>query len=110
MTEAQLFEKIGRLQMELEARRAAYTHLLGVFAEVLSGKCDPGRVLINLTDETYCWAEAGTSPGLPAQINGLPVCVVAPPEEELFVSTGTDGSGVRVRGRGLVHEAVPAAV
>lgn len=76
-----MFEKIGRLQMELDALRERNDLHLRVFAEVLTGTCDPSRVLVNLTDGTVTWAAKGERPAVPARINGLPVCVTAPRDE-----------------------------
>lgn len=78
--ESQLFEKIGRLQTELDRVTAEKSAILQVFAEVLSGKCDPKRVMINLTAGEVTWAPEGCRASLPPTINGLPVCVVAPEE------------------------------
>jgi len=78
MTEAQLYEKVGRQAVELETRKVAFTQLLKVFAEVVSGECERSRLLVNLTDETYTWAPPGERPAMPATINGVPQCVMAP--------------------------------
>lgn len=75
------YAAVGRKQVELEASKAAYSKLLAVFAEVISGKCARSRVLVNLTDGTYSWANEGESPGMPATVNGLPVCVVGIQDE-----------------------------
>lgn len=80
MTEAQLYEKIGRLQTELDAERATHELHLRVLAEVVSGECDRSRVLVNLTDGTVTWSAPGQRPAMPMTINGVPVCVVAPEE------------------------------
>ncbi len=78
MNEPQLFEKIGRLQLALEEERGQLDSILQVFAEVISGQCDPQRVMVNLTDRTVTWAAEGERPATPATINGLPRVVVAP--------------------------------
>lgn len=82
MTESQLYERLGRLQMDLEKMTAQRDKILHVFAEVLSGECDASRVMIDLTNKTVVWAAPGETPSLPATINGLPVCVVAPPKSQ----------------------------
>lgn len=78
MTEQQLYEKIGRLQMELDALNNEHDLVLKVFSEVVSGECDRRRVMIDLTNRRVHWAAPGQRPGLPPTINGLPKCVVAP--------------------------------
>ncbi len=79
MTEAQLFEKIGRLQTANDKLNQEYDLLLSKLGGVVSGEIARTRVLVNLTDRTWEVAPEGNSPGLPASVNGLPVCVVAPP-------------------------------
>jgi hypothetical protein len=78
---AKLYEQLGRKQEALETLDQAYTDLLGVLAGVVTGEIDRRRVLVNLTDRSWTVAPPGNSPSLPATINGLPVCKVAPPEE-----------------------------
>lgn len=78
--EADLFEALGRKQLQLEQQDAAYSKLLGLLAGIVRGDIDRKRVLVNLTDRTWLVAEEGQSPGIPATINGLPECVVAPNE------------------------------
>jgi hypothetical protein len=78
MTESQLYEKVGRLQVAHEQLDAEYTRLLGLLAQVVAGDVDPARLLVDLTNRTWTLAEPGQRPGLPATINGLPRCVVAP--------------------------------
>lgn len=53
MTEAQLYEKIGRQQASLDALRLAYAELLLEFAHVLTGEVAPERVTIDLTNQTW---------------------------------------------------------
>ena len=72
METAKLYEMIGVKQTKLEELDAAYTELLMRFAGVIKGTIDPSRVLVNLTDRTWIVVEAGCTPGMPAQINGLP--------------------------------------
>lgn len=78
MTESQFYEKIGRLQTELDRLRDERVVILEKFAGVLDGSFDPRRLLINLTDGSVAWSAEGERPGTPAQINGLPKFVVAP--------------------------------
>ena len=77
-----LYELLGRKQEKLESLDAEYTNLLALLAEVISGEVERSRVMVNLTDRTWCKAEPGSRPGLPATINGLPHCVVAPEESQ----------------------------
>jgi len=73
-----LFAAIGRRQLAMENQDAAYTALLNLLAEVVSGTTDRSRVMINLTDRTWSVAAHGQRPAMPSTINGLPLCVVAP--------------------------------
>lgn len=82
MTESQLCEKIGRMQLAIETKDAAYTQLLNVLAGVIKGEIDTSRVMVNLTASGWTVAPDGMRPELPATINGLPVCVVAPAKPE----------------------------
>lgn len=81
MSEAQLFERLGRALVEIEDRSNSYATLLDLLAKVVSGEIDPSRVIVNLTDKTWGYAAPGERPPMPATINGLPKCVVAPPKE-----------------------------
>jgi hypothetical protein len=76
--EEKLYARIGRMQLTAEAQDEAYTALLKVLAGVVSGEIDRKRVLVNLTDRTWQTTEPGQRPALPATINGIPLCVVAP--------------------------------
>lgn len=78
MGEAELYERIGRMQIQTELQDAAYSKLLNILAAVVSGTVEPSRVLVNLTDRKWEMAAAGQRPNLPPTVNGLPVCVVAP--------------------------------
>lgn len=78
MSESQLFEMVGRKQATIEAQDVAYQALLQVLAGVVAGSIDRTRLLVNLSDRTWVQAEPGHRPGMPAQINGLPLCIVAP--------------------------------
>ena len=80
MNEAQLFEMLGRKQARIEGMDASYDALLALLADVVSGRCAPSRVLVNLTDRSWERAPEGHRPGLPATVNGLPKVVVAPEE------------------------------
>lgn len=74
----QALAAVGRKQVAFEKLDAEYSKLLQVLAGVVSGDIHASRVLVNLTDRTYLFVEKGQRPGMPATINGLPVCVVAP--------------------------------
>jgi uncharacterized protein with beta-barrel porin domain len=78
MTEAQLYERLGRQQVALEQAEANFAQALQCMAHMLSGEIDPSRVMVNLTDKSFCWSEPGTRPPRPMTINGLPECVTAP--------------------------------
>jgi hypothetical protein len=77
-----LYEKIGRLQLQTEKQDEAYTYLLRLTAGLVDGSIDRARVLVNLTDRTWNLAPEGQRPATPATINGLPHVVVAPIEDE----------------------------
>lgn len=53
MTEAQLYEKIGRQQVDIEDRALNYSRLLLLFAQVLLGEVDPARVTLDLAAQTW---------------------------------------------------------
>lgn len=97
----ELHAEIGRLHMELAKEKSDKAMILQVFAETLTGKCDPKRILINLTEGSVQWSAEGTRPGMPAQFNGLPVCVMAPDDgpddrndSDLLIPPNGDGHGV----------------
>jgi len=69
---------IGRKQIQLEELDQQYSRLTNVLAGVVSGAIAPSRVMVNLTDRTWTVAAPDTRPGMPATVNGLPICVVAP--------------------------------
>ena len=71
---------IGEQYLTIEDRKRQYQQLLGVLAAVVKGELEVSRLFINLTDQTWSFCEQGQRPALPATINGLPVCVVAPEE------------------------------
>lgn len=75
MSEAKLFEAIGRKQNQIEHLDAQYSHLLSHFAKVITGEIATERVLINLTERSWSIVPAGESAGMPATINGVPQCV-----------------------------------
>jgi len=75
-----LYADLGKKQERIEQLDAAYNALLGLLAGVVAGNIDRSRVLVNLTDRSWSLSAAGERPGLPATINGLPECVVAPPD------------------------------
>ncbi len=74
----ELYAMVGRKQATIETQDAAYTAILRQLAGVVSGEIDRSRVLVNLTDRTWIVCPEGERPAMPATINGLPVCVVAP--------------------------------
>lgn len=80
MNEMQWYEKIGRKQARIEELEQQKAELVQLLAKVVSGEIDRSRVLVNLTVGEACWAEQGCRPGMPATVNGLPRCVVAPDE------------------------------
>lgn len=85
--EALLFEQIGRLLHRAEAAERGYGQLIDLMAKVVSGEIDRSRMLVNLTAKSVIFAPEGFRPEMPATINGVPVCVVAPeppkPEESV---------------------------
>lgn len=80
MNESKLYETLGRKQAQLEAQDAAYNALLNLLASVVIGEIDRSRIMVNLTDRNWIATGPGERPALPATINGLPVCIVAPAE------------------------------
>ncbi len=77
---AKLYEKLGRQQETIEDLNEAYTALLNLLANVVGGQVARSRLLVNLTNRSWELAPEGQRPGMPATINGQPVCVVAPDE------------------------------
>jgi hypothetical protein len=73
----QLYAKIGRLQTANDELSQNYDLLLGLLANVVTGKCDATRVLVNLTERSWTVAEEDCRPSLPATVNGLPDCRVS---------------------------------
>ncbi len=78
MNESQFFEKFGRMQWQIDQLNYQYDQTAKLLADVISGKVDPSRVLVNLTARTWTISPEGERPAMPATINGLPVCVTAP--------------------------------
>lgn len=78
MTESEGYERIGRLVHKCEHLESAFTSMLDTLAKVVSGEIDRSRVMVNLTEKSVMWSPEGERPSLPATINGVPVCVVAP--------------------------------
>ena len=76
--EALLNGRIVEQMFRLEEQDAEYSRILDLLAKVVSGEIDRSRVMVNLTDRTWSFANPGERPAMPATINGLPVCVVAP--------------------------------
>lgn len=79
---AKLYEQIGRKQERIEELDNAYTALLNTFAGVLVGEIEPSRVALNLTDRSWVVSEPGTSPPMPATVNGLPIVVIGKAVEQ----------------------------
>lgn len=79
MNETELWARIGRQAVTIEQKTAAFEQLLGMFADVLEGKTNPRRVLINRTAASVEVAPEGFCAALPATVNGLPVCAVYAP-------------------------------
>ncbi len=79
MNEEQMLARIARQMLEIERLNGCYDHVANTLADVVSGKVAASRVMVNLTDRTYTIAAEGECPPMPATINGLPVCVTAPP-------------------------------
>lgn len=75
-----LYAKLGRQQDLIENQQTAYAALLSLTADLLAEQIDPKRVMLNLTEKGWTVAPEGQRSPLPATINGLPVCVVAPSE------------------------------
>jgi len=73
-----LYAALGRRTVQHDDLDRQYTKLLNVLAAVISGAIAPSRVLVNMTDRSWAIAPPGDRPGLPATVNGLPVCIVAP--------------------------------
>lgn len=74
----ELYAKVGRQHVQLEKQDAAFTQVLSLAAGLVNGEIDRSRVLINLTDRAWMVVPAGERPPMPATVNGLPRCVVAP--------------------------------
>lgn len=109
MNEGDLYAKIGRLTLELEAMTADRGKVLKILAEVIGGQCAPERVMVNLTDQQVFWVPVGESIGAPATINGKPECVIASPVQEQ-PGFHDDKGEVILTGRNLVIRRVePAA-
>lgn len=75
------YAEIGRNKVAFDKLNVEYSKLLCLLADVVRGEVATSRVLVNLTDRTYLWVEAGQTPALPPTINGLPQCIVAPPQD-----------------------------
>ncbi len=75
-----LYAMLGQKQERIEHLDHAYDALLGLLGKVVSGEVARSRVLVNLTERSWALAPVGQTPGLPAQMNGVPVCIVAPDE------------------------------
>jgi len=76
---ADLYARIGRQAVRIEQQDATVANLLALFADVLSGKTDPRRILINRTERSVQVAPDGFSACLPATINGVPECTIYAP-------------------------------
>jgi hypothetical protein len=82
MSESDLLARIARQMIALEERDAQFDALLQMTAGLVDGSIDRSRVMVDLTNRTVHRSELGQRPALPATINGLPQCVVAPPEPD----------------------------
>lgn len=82
MNETELYARLGRQAVAIEQERASYDALLRTLADVISGKTAPSRVMVNLTAGSWNVCPEAFSQAMPAQVNGLPACVVAPPQAE----------------------------
>lgn len=80
MTEAEMFERLGRMAHRIETVENGFNQMVDLMAKVVSGEVERSRVLVNLTAKTVIFAPEGFRPEMPATINGLPLCVVAPDE------------------------------
>lgn len=81
MNELELaYAALGRKQCVIESQDAAYGNLLAILAGVISGEISRDRLLLNMTARTWHLAAPGERPAMPATINGLPVCIIAPAE------------------------------
>ncbi len=71
-----LLKALGRKQLQLEQQDQAYSNIMLLLVDVVTGTISHDRVMINLTDRTWHVAAPGEFPAMPATINGQPVCVV----------------------------------
>ncbi len=71
-----LLKALGRKQLQLEQQDQAYSNILLLLVDVITGTIGHDRVMVNLTDRTWHVAAPGELAALPATINGQPVCVV----------------------------------
>ncbi len=71
-----LLKALGRKQLQLEQQDQAYSAILLLLVDVITGTIDHNRVMVNLTDRTWHVAAPGEFPALPATVNGQPACVV----------------------------------
>lgn len=77
----ELYAKIGEQHLEIEGLKKRFGKLLNVIADIVRGDIDLSRVMVDLTNQGVSWAPIGQRPAMPATINGLPVCVVAPEKQ-----------------------------
>lgn len=80
MNEAQLYEMLGRRSASLEVLNAQFDLVLATLGQVVTGEMDRSRVLVDLTNRGFSVSAPGTRPAMPATINGLPNCLMAPDE------------------------------
>ncbi len=59
MTEAELYERLGRMLEQCERNERGFNSLLDTLGKVVSGEIDRSRVMVNLTDKAVTWAAAG---------------------------------------------------
>ncbi len=86
MNEAKLYEKIGRLQSDLDAMNANYDQLLVVLANVEIGAIDPSRVKVNLAARS--WEVAAASEKTAESLKALS-------EATTWMSTGCGKTDLR---------------
>lgn len=83
MNETELWARVGRQAVRIEQQDAAYTQLLAIFGDVIAGRTDPRRVLINRTAGSCSVGPVGSVAMMPATINGVPACDVYAPFDEV---------------------------
>ncbi len=98
---AALYEKLGRLQEQIEQKDIAFNAVLYFVAKMLTGEIELSRIRVDLTNRVVSCSERGQAPALPMQLNGLPECVVQ--------KTPTEADVLRDRVRQLEAELLIAS-